>query len=110
MVIIDNSILSYAYHLNNGIPIMPYYSGDKDFELMFLVGYLEQIYLMDDLREANKKFIGLDTILKSKNEDNEISTEVTERTLNDDDCCVNKSCFSLGLVNLKNNNKDNNKV
>ena len=109
MVIIDNSILSYAYHLNNGIPIMPYYSGDKDFELMFLVGYLEQIYLMDDLREANKKFIGLDTILKSKNEDNEISTEVTERNLNDD-CCVNKSCFSLGLVNLKNNNKDNNKV
>jgi Dullard-like phosphatase family protein len=64
MVIIDNTILSYAYHLNNGIPILPYYNSEKDFELMFLAGYLNQIYEFDDLREANKKYIKLENLVK----------------------------------------------
>jgi len=70
MVIIDNSILSYAYHLNNGIPILPYYNSEKDFELMFLAGYLNQIYKYEDLREANKKYIKLENMVKMvKNKD-----------------------------------------
>ena len=30
IIIIDNSVLSFAYHLHNGIPIVPYYDEDKD--------------------------------------------------------------------------------
>ena len=79
MVIIDNSILSYAYHLNNGIPILPYYNSEKDFELMFLAGYLNQIYKYDDLREANKKYIKLENMvemLKNKDEKDENTEEL----------------------------------
>ena len=65
IVIVDNSLLSYAFHLNNGIPIMPYYNNNKDFELMLLAGYLNAIYGFEDLREANKKFIRLDNLVSN---------------------------------------------
>ena len=60
IVIIDNSVLSFAYHLYNGIPIVPYYEGDKD-NFLYVVGlYLVHIHKAEDLREANKKLINLD--------------------------------------------------
>jgi CTD small phosphatase-like protein 2 len=40
IVIIDNSVLSFAYHLNNGIPIVPYYDSKEDSELIILSKYL----------------------------------------------------------------------
>ena len=33
MVIIDNSVLSFAFHLDNGIPILPYYNGEEETEM-----------------------------------------------------------------------------
>ena len=70
MVIIDNSILSYALQLNNGIPIMPYKDSKKDFELMFLAGYLNSICEFEDLREANKKFIKLEKLVADYKKNN----------------------------------------
>ena len=43
MVIIDNSNLSFAFHLDNGIPILPFYDNKKDNELVTLVNYLNYI-------------------------------------------------------------------
>jgi TFIIF-interacting CTD phosphatase-like protein len=31
MVLVDNAAYSYAFQPENGIPILPYYQGDKDF-------------------------------------------------------------------------------
>jgi hypothetical protein len=31
MVLVDNAAYSYAFQPENGIPIIPYYHGDKDF-------------------------------------------------------------------------------
>ena len=60
IVIIDNSVLSFAYHLYNGIPIVPYYEGEDD-NFLYVVGlYLDHIYKANDLREANKRLINLD--------------------------------------------------
>ena len=80
IVIIDNSVLSFAYHLYNGIPIVPYYEGEDD-NFLYVVGlYLDHIYKANDLREANKKLINLDyfyEIAKSQveNVDNIIDEE-----------------------------------
>jgi len=41
-VLIDNAAYSYAMHLDNGIPILPYYEG-KDFELAALETYLQKL-------------------------------------------------------------------
>ena len=51
VVIIDNSILSFAYQLENGIPIVPYYEGKEDDELIFLSSFLINISDDKDLRD-----------------------------------------------------------
>ena len=43
IVIIDNSVLSFAFHLDNGIPILPYYSGTDEKEMKCLVQLLEKL-------------------------------------------------------------------
>ena len=87
MVIIDNSVLSFAYHIDNGIPIVPYYEGEEDSELPILAYYLSTIYNDKDLREANRKYMKLDTYLspsESKIEDSSTpSSQDTDNPLPD---------------------------
>ncbi len=64
IVLIDNSVLSFAYHLENGIPIVPYYDADEDGELEILACYLISIYDNYDLRVANKKHIRIEFYLE----------------------------------------------
>lgn len=60
IVIIDNSVLSFTYHINNGIPIMPFYNDCMDKELLIIAEYLKFLYKYNDLREANKEFLQLE--------------------------------------------------
>lgn len=59
ILIIDNSVLSFAYHLSNGIPIVPYYEGMEDSELLVLAYYMISLCNYDELCKANMKFIKL---------------------------------------------------
>jgi hypothetical protein len=58
VVLIDNSVLSFAYHLDNGIPISPFYDSKNDSELLdisnFLFRYAEEDDIRDKLREVYK--------------------------------------------------------
>jgi len=40
MVIVDNSVYSFAYQIDNGIPIISYFDDNSDEELMHLVFYI----------------------------------------------------------------------
>jgi hypothetical protein len=62
---------------------MPYYNNKKDFELMLLAGYLNAIYEFDDLREANKKFIRLDNLVR--NVKKKLASEDTEKNIVEDE-------------------------
>lgn len=53
-VLVDNAAYSYAYQVDNGIPIIPYYEGKIDFELKALQGYLESMILAKDVRDVNR--------------------------------------------------------
>ena len=56
MLIIDDTIVSFAFQLENGIPIMPFEGkNSEDEELRYLINYLNQIYkeAKDDLRKVN---------------------------------------------------------
>ena len=78
IVVVDNSVLSFAYHLHNGIPILPYYDEDEDGSLYVVGLYLMHIFNQKDLREENKKHINLDSFLeeaKRKKEENKSSEE-----------------------------------
>ena len=78
IVIVDNSVLSFAYHLNNGIPIVPYYDSEEDSELQILGFYLLSIYDYDDLREANKIHIRISYYLEKARKDREEEEEEEE--------------------------------
>ena len=109
IVIIDNSVLSFIYHLENGIPIVPYYNEDKD-DALYVVGlYLIHIYNEDDLRISNKKNINLESFLneaKLRKEQNSVQNTINEESFTsvgndndeeeeeDDDPIISKSIKS----------------
>ena len=50
MVIIDNSVLSFSFHLDNGIPILPYYHGEEGIEMQNLSKLLLKLSECDDIK------------------------------------------------------------
>lgn len=55
IVLVDNSIISMAFNIDNGIPVAPFYRWTKnDEELLFLHSYLDDLYHVDDVIEQNK--------------------------------------------------------
>ena len=64
-IIIDNSAISFAFQLMNGIPILPFYNNAEDNELTFLTHYLNHICKGEDLREENRKNLKMDYFLQT---------------------------------------------
>jgi CTD small phosphatase-like protein 2 len=60
VIIIDNSVLSFIFQIDNGIPILPFYNNKNDGELKFLINYLENLAQHKDIRSENKKLIPLE--------------------------------------------------
>lgn len=62
VVIVDDLVHSFAFQLNNGVPILKWCDNKKDCELRFLYRYLMKIKGFDDLREINKKCFHLEEL------------------------------------------------
>ena len=110
VVLIDNSVLSFAYHLNNGIPIVPYIEQKEDSQLIMLAYYLVSIANFDDLTAENKKHINIEHfILQVKNLENE--EEEDEGDDNNgkekDDVITNDNKGDENNENNNDNNKNN---
>lgn len=54
VVLIDNASYSYAWSIENGIPIIPFYDNKDDRELIDLEKYLKSMIGVGDVREYNK--------------------------------------------------------
>lgn len=94
MIIIDNSVLSFSFQLDNGIPILPYYSGKNDNELVFLKNYLTIIANYEDLRYINRQTIKLFYFYNS----------VKESTNNKNNILPSESDQSPKIINKGSNN------
>ena len=105
IIIIDNSILSFAYHLNNGIPVVPFYDSQIDIELPLLSYYLLSIANYNDLRIANQEHIKLEFFLKQIKQIKcqEIESISTKKNFSPIEFVEEKG------NNIKNNNNKNNK-
>ena len=84
IIIVDNSVLSFIYHLENGIPIVPYYHEDKDGSLYVVGLYLDHIYKENDLREANKKYINLESFLNEAKLRKDSESIIDEASINNE--------------------------
>jgi TFIIF-interacting CTD phosphatase-like protein len=51
VILVDNIIVSFAFNLDNGVPIAVYTRQPQDEELLYLVSYLEEVYSYPDVRE-----------------------------------------------------------
>ena len=79
VVLIDNSVLSFAYHLDNGIPISPFYDSKNDTELLDIADFLTYIADENDIRDKLKEVYKLNQYLKMlelyNSEENEESSD-----------------------------------
>ena len=50
VIIVDNSIISFAFNLPNGIPIKAFLGNKNDEELLFMVTFLEELFSFPDVR------------------------------------------------------------
>mmetsp|Transcript_1448 Transcript_1448/g.1440 ORF Transcript_1448/g.1440 Transcript_1448/m.1440 type:complete len:141 (+) Transcript_1448:857-1279(+) len=64
MLIIDNFVYSFAFHLENGIPMVPFYGDKDDQEMIKLIKYIQSISRNDDLRSTNMNIFKLHKIFK----------------------------------------------
>ena len=110
IVIIDNSILSFAYHLYNGIPIIPFINQPNDTELMLTAHYLVSIANYDDLSLENKKHLNLDNLLSMAKILNEIEGSQEEEEEEEDENCIIKTeeVKNPGGDNVNDNGNDSN--
>jgi Dullard-like phosphatase family protein len=57
IIIVDNSIVSFAFNLSNGVPISAFTGQQNDEELLYMVSLLEEIYAFPDIRpQIDAKF------------------------------------------------------
>lgn len=126
VVIIDNSVLSFAYHLDNGIPISPFYDSKNDNELLdiadFLVKYANENDIRDKLKEVYKlsKYMEILKEYNSEEDDessNNLENEEEEKDEKNNLSTGNKNRTNINLIKplLVNNininiNKENNEA
>jgi CTD small phosphatase-like protein 2 len=52
LIIVDNSIVSFAFDLDNGVPINSFFGTEEnDKELLFLYSFLEEVAEQPDVRK-----------------------------------------------------------
>jgi Dullard-like phosphatase family protein len=61
MLIVDNAAYSFAYQIDNGIPIISWHNDYHDKELFNLMEYLKGIATVEDIREINRQTFHLNT-------------------------------------------------
>lgn len=59
MLIVDDSIISFAFQLGNGIPVEPFDGSPDDEELLYLKSYLDSICSLEDAVKRNAELIGI---------------------------------------------------
>jgi len=65
IVIVDNSIMSFAFDLDNGVPIQSFMGNEEeDKELLFLISFLEEAFYTQDVRPSIREAFKL-TYLKN---------------------------------------------
>ena len=61
LIIVDNAAYSFAYQLDNGIPIVSWHDDPYDRELFNLMDYIKALSAVDDIRDVNEQTFHLRT-------------------------------------------------
>lgn len=69
MIIVDNLAHSFAFQIDNGVPILEFINNKKDRELKYLYDHLMEAAYVDDIRVFNRKKLKLSQLSEMKFED-----------------------------------------
>lgn len=83
VVIVDNSVYSFAFQIDNGIPIIPFYNDKADEEMLHLVYYLNCLAGVQDVREQNRQAFELFKLSNGENLDQAPGDQLSEDALPD---------------------------
>lgn len=64
LILVDNSIVSFAFNMPNGVPIASFTGQKNDEELLYLTTFLEEVYAADDVRHRIEKTFNLTQLQK----------------------------------------------
>ena len=64
LIIVDNSIISFAFNLANGVPIKAFVGEGNDEELLYMVTFLEEIFSIQDVRGHIEKTFKLKSMMQ----------------------------------------------
>lgn len=81
VVIVDNSVYSFAFQIDNGIPIIPFYNDKADEEMLHLVYYLNCLAGVEDVREQNRQAFELFKLSNGENLDQAPGEQLSEDAL-----------------------------
>jgi NLI interacting factor-like phosphatase len=78
VVLIDNSVYSFAFQIENGVPIIPFYDDPSDDELYHLITYMKGVYELgeSDVRLYNREAFKL---IELSAEENDFVLQSSER-------------------------------
>jgi hypothetical protein len=65
LVIVDNAVISFAYQMDNGIPILPFREDKEDIEFLHLMNIMKEISMEHDCRSFVRKSFKLGEIMKT---------------------------------------------
>jgi len=80
VILIDNSVYSFAFQLENGVPIIPFYQDAKDEELFHLITYMQGVVQVEDVREYNREAFNLVRLQDEIRESNEYQIKAQARS------------------------------
>jgi Dullard-like phosphatase family protein len=59
IVLLDDSLISFAFHLDNGVLIEPWSGDAKDFTLLRIIPFLKELAMTGDIREFLRERLGI---------------------------------------------------
>ncbi len=65
VIIVDNAAYAFAFQLENGYPIIPFYDCKEDAEIRKLTEYLLKVQNVEDMRVENRKRFHLKELLET---------------------------------------------
>ena len=71
VVLVDNSVYSFAYQVDNGIPIISFYDDPRDEELLHLTYYIKCLVDCADVRVQNRQAFELHKLGEGASEQRE---------------------------------------
>lgn len=88
IIIVDNSIYSFAYQIDNGIPILPFREDKEDTEFLHLIKIMKDISKEKDCRNFIRKAFKISEIMKTDMDSYVHLYEISDSDddLEDEDC------------------------